>query len=363
MSPLITAGWEQLGPVRSSRDVDARADVWALGVILYEAASGRKLFQADTLLHLAVLICEATPTPLRELRPDLPDEFLELVDLSMVRDRERRLATVSEMGQRLARLRDKPPCARGVPESGPSEPAAPLPAVGVAPARFEEGVPSASPSGSDAARTSRPVGRRLRAWMGATALGLIAGAVIARSLWSHLEHTDRPLSVPAPGVPLSLPYPSNTNSDPRPPGSALAAGLATNLVVEVQGAGVRFKMDRTEATVGQYAACVASNACRLPVPGPIDSSINIYGQHVNPGQEHAACVAQQLCPSHENDCNLTDKRASNPQYPMNCVDQSDAGAFCSSRSSDAEVGRAAAQLSALDPGSDTRRAGEAARQR
>ena len=78
--------------VRGEKDIDARADVYAMGVILYECASGKRPFEADTLPHLALLIHEGKPQPLEELRPDLPLSFCELVRRAMASDRKQRFA-------------------------------------------------------------------------------------------------------------------------------------------------------------------------------------------------------------------------------------------------------------------------------
>lgn len=67
----------------SSRDVDARTDVWALGVILYELLTGRVPFLADTVPQLCAMILQSEPPPLRNFRPDAP-EALQTVLLRCV---------------------------------------------------------------------------------------------------------------------------------------------------------------------------------------------------------------------------------------------------------------------------------------
>src|SRR6478735_1771747 len=53
----------------SSRDVDMRTDIWALGVICFELLTGKLPFQADTLPQLCMTITLAPPVLLRSLRP------------------------------------------------------------------------------------------------------------------------------------------------------------------------------------------------------------------------------------------------------------------------------------------------------
>lgn len=87
--------------VRGAKDLDARADVYALGVILYEAASGRRPFEADTLPHLALLIHEGKPAPLSELCPELPQAFCRVVEKAMASQREQRFASAKELSDAL----------------------------------------------------------------------------------------------------------------------------------------------------------------------------------------------------------------------------------------------------------------------
>jgi serine/threonine-protein kinase len=88
--------------IRGETHIDARADIYALGVILYECVGGNRPFNADTLAHLAVLIHEGKPLPITELRPDLPARFAEVVHRAMARDKDKRHGTARELADALA---------------------------------------------------------------------------------------------------------------------------------------------------------------------------------------------------------------------------------------------------------------------
>ncbi len=87
--------------VRGAKDLDARADVYSLGVILYECATGSRPFTSDTLPHLALLIHEGKPTSVKELRPDAPDGFAVVIEKAMAVERDLRFASARELSRAL----------------------------------------------------------------------------------------------------------------------------------------------------------------------------------------------------------------------------------------------------------------------
>src|SRR6185295_5247921 len=92
-SPLYMSP-EQL---QSSKDVDARTDIWALGIILYELVAGTSPFAAETLPELVAKVLSTQPPPLAKVRPDTPPGFDALILRCLDRDRGRRYESVGQL--------------------------------------------------------------------------------------------------------------------------------------------------------------------------------------------------------------------------------------------------------------------------
>jgi serine/threonine-protein kinase len=97
-SPLYMAP-EQM---RSTRNVDARADIWALGVILYELLSGKVPFEATTMPELCAMVLTEAPAPIREKRPDTPPGLWAVIERCLQKDPTKRFGNVAEMANALA---------------------------------------------------------------------------------------------------------------------------------------------------------------------------------------------------------------------------------------------------------------------
>lgn len=87
--------------VKQLPDLDLRTDIYSLGAVLFELATGRKPFSADTELDtMLAIVKQPSPDP-RDLDHRIPDEFAELIMQAMDKDRQRRFQTAEQMGAAL----------------------------------------------------------------------------------------------------------------------------------------------------------------------------------------------------------------------------------------------------------------------
>ncbi len=143
---------------RGAKDIDHRADVYALGVILYQALSGQLPFAAESFPMLVLKVCTEAPSPLSAVRADLPEAVVSLVARMLEKDPAARPSSCGEVKAVLAPFASDlraPPVQRHVAASAATFPGdAPL-AVGTPPA----GSGSAPVASSAEAFHSGPGGR------------------------------------------------------------------------------------------------------------------------------------------------------------------------------------------------------------
>jgi serine/threonine-protein kinase len=95
-STVGTPYYMSLEQLRNSSAVDVRADVYSLGVVIYECLSGRKPFQAETIGDLVFALCSGPPTHLGRLRPDLPADVCDMVMRTLSINRDDRPPTMPD---------------------------------------------------------------------------------------------------------------------------------------------------------------------------------------------------------------------------------------------------------------------------
>jgi serine/threonine protein kinase/tetratricopeptide (TPR) repeat protein len=116
--------------LRSARTVDARSDVWSLGVTLHRTLTGELPFGGESVGSLMAAVMTDSPRPLRSLRPDLPAEMEAIIKRCLEKNAEDRFGSAQELADALApfampsdrRPSEPPPPEVVSPSPFPSEP-------------------------------------------------------------------------------------------------------------------------------------------------------------------------------------------------------------------------------------------------
>jgi serine/threonine-protein kinase len=90
-----------------TKNVDARTDIWSLGVILFELLTGRPPFDAEAVTQLAIRIVNEPAPPLRSLRADAPAALEQVIATCLEKDRGRRYQTVGDLAVALLEFGSK----------------------------------------------------------------------------------------------------------------------------------------------------------------------------------------------------------------------------------------------------------------
>jgi len=98
--------------------VDARSDLFALGIILYELATGRRPFIGTSHAEVTSAILRDAPEELNRIRPDFPDDLARIVSRCLEKDPRARIQSALEVSNELRRLRNV--LERGVSPKPPS---------------------------------------------------------------------------------------------------------------------------------------------------------------------------------------------------------------------------------------------------
>lgn len=90
--------------IRSSKHVDQRADIWSVGVMLYELVTAKSPFLGESVGDTLARVLVGQAEPLSSLRPDAPRELVDAVARCLESDEKKRFQTVAELANALAPL-------------------------------------------------------------------------------------------------------------------------------------------------------------------------------------------------------------------------------------------------------------------
>ena len=216
-SPLYMAPEQARG---DAKNIGAQTDVWAMGVVLYEALTGRLPYEAETPQLVLGMIQFQEPVRLAERAPHLAPDLVAVIDRAITRDRSLRHPTMQAF---LGELLETSAWTNGAPAS-------PRPAVSVEPPRPSEVVSPVRRKGETlregwSGETARaaPARRRL-GWIALALMIAVAGvAGVAMTLGRGSPTPPGTVSQPPPArVPVTAlaPAPSRAVTPTPPPGPA-----------------------------------------------------------------------------------------------------------------------------------------------
>jgi serine/threonine-protein kinase len=291
--------------MESAKNADSRADIWAIGVILYELVTGRLPFEAEALPELVVKVLTANPPPIRNFRPEAPLALQEVISKCLKRDRNERYANVAELASAMGPLGPKRSresverIGRVIQHSGLS-----ISGLSVMDAAPDSGVDSRPQGGGTVGAWGQTApgangGGRRTALLAASGVALVlvvgAGGYMARGAHAPDAATAAAIAQPAPEpshVPAAVaphavkeepqaapaPVPTPVTAVPAPAAASVAAAQKPSTPPKASAVSVRPKGQtpaRSAPTVTPVPAPKVAPVAAAPAPPPVSKS-NVF---------------------------------------------------------------------------------------
>lgn len=101
-SGVIAGTPQYMSPEQAQGDaVTPRSDLFSLGCVMYAMCTGNSPFRASTAMGVLKKVCEASPRPIRDVNPEVPDWLCEIIDRLLAKDCTQRFSTAREVAELL----------------------------------------------------------------------------------------------------------------------------------------------------------------------------------------------------------------------------------------------------------------------
>jgi len=198
-SPFYMSPEQLLSP----KDVDPRADIWALGVVLHELLSGQVPFCGESMPEICSLVLHAPPPSIARLRSDVPEALRRVISKCLEKDRANRFQNVGELASALSRC--LLPDVDGSGRSSTNEP-----------------TPASSVDGLAAAAKTRG-----RAALTIAAVAAAVGAFIVFGRAGRVERLEARTLPPMQSAAALAPVPTQVEAPVSPAATTMAAPTST----------------------------------------------------------------------------------------------------------------------------------------
>ncbi|HEX3478159.1 MAG TPA: serine/threonine-protein kinase [Kofleriaceae bacterium] len=102
---IIKGKFSYLSPEAAlGQELDCRADIFAVGIILWELLASRRLFDGDSDVQILYKVQAAKVPPISQINRSVPPELERVLHRALARDRQERYSTARELGQELSRF-------------------------------------------------------------------------------------------------------------------------------------------------------------------------------------------------------------------------------------------------------------------